>query len=139
MRSIIIKERPYREHIFSSISCQIKMEIKNKNPQYHFINNKYLQKVTHPTFARFATEKESEIIKRSASVPFETSLQLQNRWINYYNNVITAERPKIQTASRYFFIFDCSTETSKADRRFKIEERIRQLLSKEYLFKQKHW
>ncbi|KAG2203515.1 hypothetical protein INT46_010894 [Mucor plumbeus] len=76
------------------------MEIKNKNPQYHFINNKYLQKVTHPTFARFATEKESEIIKRSASVPFETSLQLQNRWINYYNNVITAERPKIQTASR---------------------------------------
>lgn len=24
----------------------------------------------------------------------------KNRWINYYNNVITAERPKIQTASR---------------------------------------
>ncbi|KAI9267001.1 hypothetical protein BY458DRAFT_512449 [Sporodiniella umbellata] len=76
------------------------MEIKNNNPQYHFINKNYLQKVTHPTFARFATEKENEIIERSASIPFETSLQLQNKWINYYNNVITAERPKIQTASR---------------------------------------
>ncbi|KAG2230423.1 hypothetical protein INT48_007265 [Thamnidium elegans] len=73
---------------------------KEENPQYNFINKNYLQKVTQPKFSRFVTANEREIIKRSAKIPFETSLQLQNKWIKYYNNVITAERPKVQTTSR---------------------------------------
>ncbi|KAG1499305.1 hypothetical protein G6F47_006203 [Rhizopus delemar] len=71
----------------------------NKVPP-NSIYKKYLQRVTHPTFARFATKSESEVIERSASIAFEASLQLQDKWITYYNNVITAERPNIQTASR---------------------------------------
>jgi hypothetical protein len=50
------------------------MTNKNNNPQYDFINKKYLQKVIHPMFSRFASELEAEITKRSSEVPFEGSL-----------------------------------------------------------------
>lgn len=97
-----IKYLATRKIIFAFLST-IKRKWEIKNPQYDFINKHYLQKVTHPTLSRFATANQAEITKRSASIPFETSYQLQSRWINYYNNVVTAERPKTGTESKYFF------------------------------------
>ncbi|KAG1051289.1 hypothetical protein G6F43_006498 [Rhizopus delemar] len=76
------------------------MNNKNANPQYEFINKNYLQKVSRPSFTKFSAKHEKEIITRSAAIPFETSLQLQSKWITYYNNVATVERPKTPTTPR---------------------------------------
>jgi hypothetical protein len=79
------------------------MGYKRANSECEFINEIYLQKVSRPSFAKLAAEHEQEITARSAATPFKTSLELQSKWISYYNNAITAEIPKTPTASRYAF------------------------------------
>jgi hypothetical protein len=68
-----------------------------KNPQYNFIKKEYLYKVFKPSFTKFSTMKEKEIIKRSVHVPFNDNLELQNTWISFYNNTAMVERPKTPT------------------------------------------
>lgn len=87
--------------------------MRHQNPQYDFNNRMYLQKVTHPIFTRSASLKEFDIIERSASVPFETSLQLQNKWISYHNNTATVERLRTQTALKYFLFSITTSKPSK--------------------------
>ncbi|CAO3669998.1 unnamed protein product [Rhizopus stolonifer] len=43
------------------------MNNKNTNPQYEFINKKYLQKVSRPSFAKFSAEHEKEIVTNQQS------------------------------------------------------------------------
>ncbi|PHZ10026.1 uncharacterized protein RHIMIDRAFT_245706 [Rhizopus microsporus ATCC 52813] len=86
-----------------------------KNPQYNFIKKEHLCKAVRPSFTKFSTTKEQEIIKRSVHVPFNHSLDLQNTRIRFYSNTAVVERPKTPTVPK-------ATKTSDTFKRMFIQK-----------------